>query len=57
MDNKFTSPGFDVNMMNKFYIMFKGQEHGYHFELDEWIEFMFEEWNLTNHHTMLKSNI
>ena len=52
----FTNPDFfDVDYLNRLYIMFKDSIGLYAFTLDEWIEFIFVEWNLNTHETMLKS--
>ena len=53
--NAFTNPDFfDVDYLNKLYIMFKDSIGGYAFTLDEWIAFIFIDWNLDTHDTMLK---
>lgn len=54
--SKFTNPDFfDVDYLNDLYWAFKEGVKGYKWELDEWIEFMFSEWNLDTHDTMLKT--
>lgn len=52
----FTNPDFfDVDYVNDLYGAYKDGVEGYKWELDEWIEFMFNDWNLDTHETMLKS--
>ena len=54
--SRFTNPDFfDVDYLNNLYWAFKEGIKGYKWELNEWIEFMFSEWNLNTHDTMLKS--
>lgn len=56
LKDSFTNPDFfDVNYLNELYWVYKKGTECYKWELDEWIEFMFSEWNLDNHDTMLKS--
>jgi len=52
----FTNPDyFNVDYLNDLYWAFEEGVKGYRWVLGEWIEFMFCEWNLTTHETMLKS--
>lgn len=56
MKNAFTHPDyFDVDKLNDIYICYKEGLDVYAFDLNEWIEFFFIDWNLNTHTTMLKS--